>query len=186
MNTDIGLSVDNKKRKTNGIYLIAKWNDKDDYEVTKLRHVIHSHIFKHVKFVKGEGALLSHKKKQITTIEKISFGKCHEISDLTMLSRYECQTLRTVELSEKDSSVLRRALWLKMYNTYVHQEIRQLRGRMNSGIKSSISQGEPPNLFIHNCTSLFTYILSVIARKCQNECQEAFDIMEFTRFLRFI
>ena len=55
--------MNRKKRKTNDIYLSAQWNDEDEYEVTKLRQVIRNHIFKHVKFVKGEGAIHSHKKR---------------------------------------------------------------------------------------------------------------------------
>ena len=46
-----------------------------------------------------------------------------------------------VGMSHEDTSITRRALWWKTYNIYVHQEIRQLRGRMNAGIKLSIMQG---------------------------------------------
>ena len=46
INTDRGLSVNDKKRKTNEIYLSAQWNDEDEYEVTKLRQVIRNHILK--------------------------------------------------------------------------------------------------------------------------------------------
>ena len=53
INTDNGLSLDEKKRKIDGMYLSAQWNDEDEYEVTKLRQVIRNHIFKHVTFVKG-------------------------------------------------------------------------------------------------------------------------------------
>ena len=67
------------------------------------------------------------------------FGKCHERPDLTRLSGYEYQILKLVGLSEEDTSLVRRALWWKTYNMYVHQEIRQLRGRMNAGIKTSIT-----------------------------------------------
>ena len=143
INTDRGLSVNDKKRKTNEIYLSAQWNDEDEYEVTKLRQVIRNHIFKHVKFVKGEGTVPSHRKdNKSKQLKHLLFGKCHERPDLTMLTGYECQILRMVGLSEEDTSVTRRALWWKTYNTYVHQEIRQLRGRMNAGIKTAISQGE--------------------------------------------
>ena len=143
INTDRGLSVNDKKRKTNEIYLSAQWNDEDEYEVTKLRQVIRNHIFKHVKFVKGEGAVPSHKKENKSRqLKQLLFGKCHERPDLTILTGYECQILRMVGLSEENTSVTRHALWWKTYNSYVHQEIRQLRGRMNAGIKLAISQGE--------------------------------------------
>ena len=59
-----------------------------------------------------------------------------------MLTGFECQMLRMVGLSEEKTSVSRRALWWKTYNTYVHQEIRQLRRRINAGIKTSMSQCE--------------------------------------------
>ena len=59
INTGRGLSVNDKKRKTNDIYLSAQWNDEDEYEVTKLRQVIRNHIFKYVKFVKVEGSVPS-------------------------------------------------------------------------------------------------------------------------------
>ena len=62
INTDRDLSVNDEKRKMNDIYLSAQWNDEVEYEVTKLRQVIRNHIFKHVKFVKGEGSVPSQKK----------------------------------------------------------------------------------------------------------------------------
>ena len=75
-------------------------------------------------------------------LKHLLFGKCHKRPDLTMLTGYECQILRMVELSKENTSVIRRALWWKTYNTYVHQEIRQLFGRMNARIKNTRSQGE--------------------------------------------
>ena len=55
--------MDDKKMKTNEIYLSAQCNDEDEYEVTKLRQVICNRIFKHVKYVKGEDAIPSQKKR---------------------------------------------------------------------------------------------------------------------------
>ena len=142
INTDNGLSLEEKKRKIDGIYLSAQWNDEDEYKVTKLRQVIRNHIFKHVKFVKGEGAIPTHKKdNKSRQFKKLLFGKCHERPDLTKSTGYECKIMRLVGLTNENSSITTRALWWKTYNTYVHQEIRQLRGRMNAGIKLSITQG---------------------------------------------
>ena len=70
------------------------------------------------------------------------FGKYPKRPDLTRLFGYEYEILKLVGLGEEDTSLVRRALWWKTYNIYVHQEIRQLRGRMNAGIKTSISQGK--------------------------------------------
>ena len=140
--TDNGLSVEEKKRKVDDIYLSKQWTDEDEYEVTKLRQVIRNHIFKHVKFVKGEGAVPRNKKENKSKpLKNLMFGKCHERPDLTKLSGYECQILRMIGMSEKHTSLTKRTLWWKTYNTYVHHEIRQLRGRMNAGIKLSITEG---------------------------------------------
>ena len=46
---------------------------------------------------------------------------------------------------------------------YVHQEIRQLRGRMNAGIKTSITQGKQcmcTFVFIYNFSHMFAALLS--------------------------
>ena len=36
INTDNGLSLQEKKRKIDGIYLSAQWNDENEYEISKL------------------------------------------------------------------------------------------------------------------------------------------------------
>lgn len=145
--SDIGLSIIDKKRKIDAIFLSNQWKEEDEYEITKLRQVIRNQIFKHVKFVKGEGAVpLSKRDKKARQIKKLLFGKCHERPDLTKLTGYECQILKMVGLSEDNASLTRRALWWKTYNTYVHQEIRQLRGRMNANLKSSVIEGEKQNI----------------------------------------
>ena len=141
-NSENGLSLDDKKRKIDAIFLSQQWNDEDEYEITKIRQVIRNHIFKHVKFVKGEGSVPTHKKDtKSRQLKNLMFGKCHERPDLTRQSGYECQILKMVGLDEHDTSLVRRALWWKTYNSYIHQEIRQLRGRMNAGIKTSIAEG---------------------------------------------
>ena len=132
-----------KKRKIDAVYLSQQWEEEDKYEITKVRQVICNHIFKHVKFVKSKGATPTHKRDIKTKrLKNLVYGKCHERPDLTRLSGYECEILKLVGLGNKDTSVIRRALWWKTYNNYVHHEIRQLRGRMNTAIKSSISEGK--------------------------------------------
>ena len=49
--TDSALSVEQKRRRIDSIFLSQQWIDEDEYEITKLRQVIRNHIFKHVKFV---------------------------------------------------------------------------------------------------------------------------------------
>ena len=60
-----------KKRKIDTVYLSWQWEDKDKYEITKVRQVICNHIFKYVKFVKGEGATPTHKRDNKTRRPKI-------------------------------------------------------------------------------------------------------------------
>ena len=109
INIDIGLSVDDKKRKTNEIYLSAQWKDEDENKVTKLRQVIRNHIFKHVKYVKGGGAVLSQKKENKSRqLKHLLIGNCHDRPNLIIITGYECQILRMVGLSEEDTSVTRR------------------------------------------------------------------------------
>ena len=86
-NTDNGLSIEEKKRKIDAIFLSQQWNDEDEYEITKIRQVIRNHIFKHVKFVKGEGSVPTQKKdNKSRQLKTLMFGKCHERPDLTRLS----------------------------------------------------------------------------------------------------
>ena len=141
-NNDNVPSVEDKKRKIEMIYLSGQWEEVDEYEISKLRQVIRNHIFKHVKFVKGEGAKPCAKKDLKTKkANQLLFGKCHERPDLTKLTGYECQILRMVGLSEIDATIIKQALWWKTYNSQVHKEIRQMRGRMNAAMKTSIRQG---------------------------------------------
>ena len=141
--TDNSLSVNEKKRKAEATYLSGQWQDEDEYEITKLRQVVRNHIFKHLKFVKGEGSIPCAKKdRKSKKRNQLLFGMCHERPDLTKQTGYECTILRLVGMHETDSSITAQALWWKTYNGYVHQEIRQLRGRMNNAMKISITQGE--------------------------------------------
>ena len=167
-NSETGLSLDNKKRKIDAIFLSQQWNDEDEYEITKIRQVIRNHIFKHVKFVKGEGSVPTQKKDTKTRqLKNLMFGKCHERPDLTRQSGYECHILKMVGLDEHDTTLVRRALWWKTYNSYIHQEIRQLRGRMNAGIKTSIAEGIIEFVLVTGCIYVYhlTHLLSFTNRK---------------------
>ena len=53
---DNALSLNDKKRRIETVYSNGQWKDEDEYEIAKIRQVIRNHIFKHVKFVKGEGS----------------------------------------------------------------------------------------------------------------------------------
>ena len=53
--TTVPTSIEGKKRKINAVYSSGRWMDEDPYEVMKVRQVIINHVFKNLKFVKGEG-----------------------------------------------------------------------------------------------------------------------------------
>ena len=140
--TTPAISVNEKRRKVDQIYLSGQWKDEDEYEITKLRQVIRNHIFKHLNFFKGEGTKpCSKKDHKSRKKDQLLFGMCHERPDLTKEGGYELKILRLMGMSEIDTPITTQALWWKTYNSYVHQEIRQLRGRINAAMKHTISQG---------------------------------------------
>ncbi len=142
------ISDNDKKRKAELIYLSGQWKDEDEYEITKLRQVIRNHIFKHLKFVKGEGTIPSFKKDRKTKKrDQLLYGMCHERPDLTKQGGYELKILRLMGMSEINTSITAQALWWKTYNSYVHHEIKQMRGRINAAMKLAISQGVFRNVF---------------------------------------
>ena len=71
--TDNSLSLDGKKRKSEAIYLSGQWKDEDEYEITKLRQVVCNHIFKHLKFVKGEGTIPCAKRDRKSNKKNINY-----------------------------------------------------------------------------------------------------------------
>ena len=76
-------SSEDKKRKMNDVYASGRWMDEDSYEVMKVRQVIRNHVFKNLRFVKGEGrkALTTNFEKKYAKI--LQYDKCHEKADLT-------------------------------------------------------------------------------------------------------
>jgi len=142
--TDEQLTTEQKKRKFEQVYASRRWQEEDKYEVQKVKQIVRNNIFKHVKFVKGEGY------KNITNeVERKNgkgsikeYGKCHEWADLTKLTGYECNVMKLAGVTEMNSSITDRALYWKTYNEYVRDEIRQMRGRMSGSVKQSVNQGE--------------------------------------------
>ena len=50
-----GLTDEAKKRKLEEIYSNGRFQEEDENEILKVQQVVRQHIFKHVKFCKGEG-----------------------------------------------------------------------------------------------------------------------------------
>jgi len=140
--TEGTLTINEKKRKIEDVYASEQWKEEDEYEVTRLRLVIRNHIFKHVKFIKGEGAKKTDKGTKKKNSKNLVFGKCHERPDLTKTSGYEYAIMDLVGLNDDKATLVKRALYWKTYNNYIHKEIRELRGRVNAAIKRCILEGE--------------------------------------------
>ena len=89
VNPDVTLVEDEKLQLLEKTYLSEQWTPSDVHEIDKLKKVIRKHIFKHLKFVKGEGIATDTKKtnkgnnknkRERTPVYAI--GKCHERPDL--------------------------------------------------------------------------------------------------------
>ena len=108
--------------------------DEDPYEVMKVRQVIRNHVFKNLKFVKGEGrrALTTNFEKKNTKI--LQYGKCHKKADLTRTNGYECYLMKLMDITEGNTPIEKRVLWWKTYSSHIQEEIRQLRGRTSTAI----------------------------------------------------
>ena len=141
---DQNLTVEGKKRKFDELYSSRRWQEEDKYEVQKVKQIVRNNIFKHLKFVKGEGVKIGNSKIEGQNRKCIikEYGKCHEKADLTKLSGYAYNVMKLAGVTEKNCSITERALYWKTYNCYVREEVRQMRGRMSASIKHAVSQGE--------------------------------------------
>ena len=70
------------------------------------------------------------------------FGESHERPDLTKKTGYEYYIMKLMRIHDENTSLAKITLWWKTYHTFVHQEIRQLRGGMNSGMKAYVTDGK--------------------------------------------
>ena len=165
---DKQLTVEEKKRKFEQVYSGRRWQEEDKYEVQKVKQIVRNNIFKHVKFVKGEGTKnrnndVGRKSGKGNTKE---FGKCHEWADLTKVTGYEYNVMKLAGVTEMNCSITDRALYWKTYNEYVREEIRQMRGRMSGSVKQSVNQGEyyNSNTILIHYIQYFNFIFRFIVR----------------------
>ena len=138
---DAGLRVEQKKRKVEEIYANGTWKEVDIYEANKVWRIIRYHIFKQVKFCKGEGAKILTNSFEKKNAKILKYRKSHEKADLTKKVGYEYNIMKLSGYSEETTSLTDRALWWKSYNEEVIEEIRQQKGRVSSAIKLSVIQG---------------------------------------------
>ena len=107
----------------------------------KVREVIRTHIFKLVKFCKGEET-----KSRRNTFKKQNaktwlYGKSNEKKNLSKQIGYEYNIMKLVGYNKNTQSLTDKTLWWKTYNEYVIEEVRQFRGRMSTGMKNNIIKG---------------------------------------------
>ena len=119
--TDEQLTTEQKKRKFEQIYSSCRWQEEDQYEVQKVKQIVRNNIFKHVKFVKGEGYknITSDAERKNGKGNMKEYGKCHKWADLTKLTGYKYNVMKLAGITEMNSSITDRALYWKTYNAYV-------------------------------------------------------------------
>ena len=80
---DQNLTVEGEKRKFDELYSSRRWQEEDKYEVQKVKQIVRNKIFKHLKFVKGEGVKIGNSKIEGQNRKCIikEYGKCHEKAD---------------------------------------------------------------------------------------------------------
>ena len=64
VNPDVRLTEDQKLQLLEKTYLSEQWIPSDDHEIDKLKNVIRKHIFKHLKFFKGEDTAYDQENRQ--------------------------------------------------------------------------------------------------------------------------
>jgi hypothetical protein len=87
-----------RRGKIEDVYSSKQWKEEDEYEVTRLRLVLRNHIFKHVTFIKGEGAKKTDKGTKKNYSKNVVYGKCHKRPDLTKKSGYKYAIMNLVWL----------------------------------------------------------------------------------------
>ena len=132
------LDDEQKKRKVEDVYSDGRFANEDEYEIMKVRKVIRTHIFKHVKFCKGEGNTSRGNPFEKKNAKIRLYGKSHEKADLSKRIGYEYNIMKLVGYDENNRSLTDRSLWWKAYNEHVIEEIRQLRGHVSTGMKNNI------------------------------------------------
>ena len=93
---EVFLDDEQKKRKVEDVYSDGRFANEDEYEIMKVRKVIRTHIFKHVKFCKGEGtkSVGNHFEKKNAKI--LLYRKCHEKADLSKRIGYKYNIMKLV------------------------------------------------------------------------------------------
>ena len=76
-------------------------------------------------------------------------GKSHKKEDLPKSIEYQYNVMTFSGYDEENTSLTDRALWWKNYQDHALDEIRQLRARINAGMKNSVIKDTSNKLFIY-------------------------------------
>ena len=101
-----------------------------------------THIFKHVKICKRVGTKFEGDHFDKKNAKIILHGKYHEKADLSKRIGYEYNIMKLVGYDKNKRSLIDRTFRWKSYNGNVIEVIIQLRGRVSTGMKSNIIEGE--------------------------------------------
>ena len=86
----------------------GRFKYEDEYEIIKVRKAIRTHVFKHVKFYKGEG-----NKSPANSFEKknakiLQYSKCHEKANLSKRVECDYNIIKLVGFDENTRSLIDR------------------------------------------------------------------------------
>ena len=83
-----------KINKSEDVYTSGRWKEEDLYEVLKVKKVIRNHIFKHVKFCKGEGVKFMSNNLEWKNKKIIELSKSYEKVDLSKSIEYQYNVIK--------------------------------------------------------------------------------------------
>ena len=103
----------------------------------------------------------------------LKYGNSHEKADLIIKVGYEHNIMKLLSYCEETMSLTDKALWLKSYNEEVLEEMRQLRGRVSSLIKLSVTQGMYTHgkMLVRLQLTHYMFFFSIIKKSSNNWCR---------------
>ena len=107
---ELFLDHEQEKRELKDVYSDGRFANEYEYEIMKVQKVIRTHIFKHVKFYKGEGNLSRGNTFEKKKAKSRLYGKSHEKSDLTKRVGYKYNIMKLVGYDENKKSLTDREL----------------------------------------------------------------------------
>ena len=147
LNIEKALSKEQKRTKIEEVYNSAQWVSPQKHVDKRIQDVVKEHIFKKIKFCKGEGVAIVRSKegKRLQEAKKVEYGKTHERFDLTGPG-YALEVMKKCDVTEDQYSLQEQALWWKVYGSPVKEEIMSVRGRKGYNSRDLIQNSEMKQL----------------------------------------